>query len=105
MRVPPPAAPTLSLLLLAAVAARARPPASLGPGRGPWALERPEPFGIPQATLDLVAQRVQQSMAERYCLLVSLDGHLIHETYFRNRSETRYEADSLAKTMTAQIVR
>eukprot|EP01052_Picozoa_sp_SAG31_P030999 SAG31_NODE_3237_length_4508_cov_28.486278_3_plen_529_part_00 len=92
------------MLLLLSGAVLARPPASLGPGRGPWVLERPEPFGIAQATMDLVAKRVQQSMAERYCLLVSLDGHLIHESYFRNRSETRYEADSLAKTMTAQIV-
>jgi CubicO group peptidase (beta-lactamase class C family) len=94
----------IAAVLLLGSATVARPPPSLGPGRGPWLLERPEPFGIPQATMNLVAERVQQSMAERYCLLVSLDGHLIHESYFRNRSETRYEADSLAKTMTAQIV-
>ena len=63
-----------------------------------------EPFGISSATMELVAARVEAAMAERYCLLVTLDGHLIHESYFRNGSETRYEADSLAKTMTAQII-
>ena len=82
----------------------ARPEPSYGPGRGSWVLERPEPFGIASSTLDLIAERVRVSMPERYCLLMSVDGHLIQETYFRNRSETRYEADSLAKTMTAQIV-
>jgi hypothetical protein len=98
--------PLLATLLLQLLVgpALARPAASYGPGRGDWLLERPEPFGIPSATLDLVAERVRVSMAERYCLLITVDGHLIHETYFRNRSETRYEADSLAKTMTAQIV-
>jgi hypothetical protein len=35
---------------------------------------------------------------------VAKDGHLISETYYANSSESQYEADSLAKTMTAQIV-
>eukprot|EP01050_Picozoa_sp_SAG11_P019248 SAG11_NODE_3035_length_2748_cov_3.895432_4_plen_359_part_00 len=94
----------LPTLMLLASSAAAKPSPTLGPGRGSWVLEKPEPYGFPSATLELVAQRVQSSMAERYCLLIAYEGHLIHETYFRNGSETRYEADSLAKTMTAQIV-
>jgi len=103
--------PTLSQRLLQAAAlggllllASARPLPSLGPGRGSWMLEKPEPFGIPTATMDLVAKRTQAAMPERYCLAITLDGHLISETYFANRSDTTYESDSLGKLMTAQII-
>ena len=81
------------------------PPApSLGPGRGAWVLERPEPYGISRAQLDAAAARTRAAMRERYCLLVAVDGHLVGEYYFANSSETLYESDSLGKTMVAQIV-
>lgn len=79
-------------------------PSSLGPGRGAWVLESPEMFGLTSAQLDIAAERMKLAAPVRYCFLMAKDGHLIYEKYFHNASETRYEADSLAKTMIAQVV-
>jgi len=81
-----------------------RPPPSLGPGRDAWSMESPELFGIPSASLAMAAQRLAKALPVRYCFVVALNGHLIHETTYHNATQTLYEADSLAKTMTAQIV-
>lgn len=67
-------------------------------------MENPEPFGMTKEQLELVARRVELAGPVRYCFLLAIEGHLLHEVYFHNASETRYEADSLAKTMIAQVV-
>ena len=96
--------PTLWLLpTLLSLAHRTQPP-SLGPGRGAWAVTDPQLLGFSPKLMQSIAQRAESSMPVRYCHLVAVEGHLISETYFHNASETRYEADSLAKTMTAQVV-
>eukprot|EP00930_Biecheleria_cincta_P019698 TRINITY_DN14973_c0_g1_i1.p1 TRINITY_DN14973_c0_g1~~TRINITY_DN14973_c0_g1_i1.p1 ORF type:complete len:682 (-),score=69.57 TRINITY_DN14973_c0_g1_i1:89-2134(-) len=77
---------------------------SLGPGRGAWILEEPEDFGFSKAQLELRARRVQAAGPVRYCFLMAVDGHFLHESYFHNSSDSRYEADSLAKTMIAEVV-
>lgn len=43
-------------------------------------LEDPEPFGVSTEELDLVAKRAALAMPVRYCMLMAVDGHLIHET-------------------------
>jgi hypothetical protein len=45
-----------------------------------------------------------ETVRERYCFVVIKGGKLVHETYFTNSSETKYETDSLGKTMIAEVV-
>ena len=40
----------------------------------------------------------------RYCYLVVKGGAIVHEKYFANSSDTKYETDSAAKTMIAALI-
>lgn len=96
-----------TLLLLAGCCTTfgaARDISSMGPGRGAWQEGAPEDFGMSSELLKKASAEVARLAPERYCLLIVKDGVIVHETYYRNTSETTYEADSLAKTITAAVV-
>ena len=75
----------------------------LGPGAGEWEVVPPESQGLSAAALRAAAERHKQ-VRERYCLVVIKGGKLVHETYHVNSSDTKYETDSLGKTMIAELV-
>jgi CubicO group peptidase (beta-lactamase class C family) len=76
----------------------------LGPGRGPWRVDRAENHGLSQAALDEAAQKTAEVAPERNCLLVVKDGVIIEEKYFGiNTSASVYETDSLGKTSIAAL--
>ena len=77
--------------------------AQYGPGDGPWEVDAPEKHGIRSADIELAAARVKK-IKERYCFVVIKGGKVIHETYYANASTTKYETDSAAKTMIAELV-
>jgi CubicO group peptidase (beta-lactamase class C family) len=84
-------------------AAAAHDPGGLGPGAGPWAVATPESVGLSTERLAQAAER-HGLVRERYCLLVVKGGKLVHETYHVNSSDTKYETDSLGKTMISELV-
>lgn len=87
---------------LALVAAVAGDP--LGPGRGNWTVEDPEAHGLSSKLLAAAAEQIRVTANERYCLTVTKDGVIVHESYFSNTSSSLYETDSLGKTATAVLV-
>lgn len=100
---PPPRCMPLPALVLATAALFAGA-GSFGPGRGAWETASPSSVGLSAAALDAAARAVAERAPERYCLLVARSGRLVHETYYANTSDTKYELDSAAKTFIAQLV-
>jgi CubicO group peptidase (beta-lactamase class C family) len=90
---------SLALLLLAGVAAYA------GPGPGAWEVGAPAEHGLDAAALAAAAERVAEAVPYRHCMVVVKDGRIMHERYAAgNTSESRFETDSVGKTMVAALV-
>eukprot|EP01050_Picozoa_sp_SAG11_P021227 SAG11_NODE_3734_length_2258_cov_1.141732_2_plen_239_part_00 len=52
----------------------------LGPGRGPWRVDKAENHGLDSAKLEAAAKETGLLAPERYCMLVIKDGVIIQET-------------------------
>eukprot|EP01051_Picozoa_sp_SAG22_P026784 SAG22_NODE_8631_length_640_cov_1.271719_1_plen_162_part_01 len=75
-----------------------------GPGRGAWEVADPEDHGLSSPQLKAAGERVAAAVPYRHCFVVVKDGKIVHELFAPgNNSETKYETDSVGKTMTATM--
>jgi len=100
------AAPTATLLL--PIILLLSPPlvaCYAGPGPGSWTIGKPDVHGLDASELSAAALRVAEAVPFRHCFLVVKDGEIMHELYAPgNSSETKFETDSVGKTMTAALM-
>ena len=94
-----PVLPVLLLLLPAAAWGYS------GPGPGSWRKGDPEQHGLDASELSVAAGRVAEALPYRHCFVVVKDGEIMYELYAPgNSSESRFETDSVGKTVTAALM-
>lgn len=68
-----------------------------------WAIDTPENHGLKSEALKKAADKIRRTMI-RYCFVVIKDGYLVYERYYFGNKDSKHNAFSLTKSLSAMLV-